>query len=206
MAVSATSAKVATKCFLIRAPYCRNCSGALSSARPRGVEIRSSCAAAETVAEPAHALDQARLRGVRLDLLSQIQNVRIDDAIAHVGPMLPGGLDQLLPAQHAAPALDERLEQPELEGRQLHGRAIFAYGRPIEIHFEVVEPADAGRLMFEPAQHRADARAKFARAERLGHVIIGAEFQPRTFSASCALAVSRMTGVWMRDFRNSRHT
>ncbi len=96
-------------------------------------------------------------------------------------PVLPGGLDQLLPAQHAAPALDERLEQPEFEGRQLHGRAILAYGRSIEIHFEVVETADARRLMFEPAQHRADARAQFARAERLGHVVIGAEFQSQDF-------------------------
>src|SRR5258705_6307048 len=31
---------------------------------------------------------------------------------------------------------------------------------------------------FPPAQHRPDARQKFSRTERLGDVVVGAQFQP----------------------------
>jgi len=42
-----------------------------------------------------------RLGGHRLDLLAKMQHVRVDDAVGDGGVLPPGGVDDLLAAQHA---------------------------------------------------------------------------------------------------------
>src|SRR6185295_13314447 len=101
--------------------------------------------AIKAIAQTAHALNELRPGRVCFDLLAQVQNVRVDDAVTDVGALLPGRVDELLAGQHAAASLDESLQEAEFESRQRHGNAIPADDRAFEIHFQGAESADAQR-------------------------------------------------------------
>jgi len=69
----------------------------------------------ESVPHAVNARYDAGPGGLGLDLLAQIQHVRVDDAVGDGGAGLPRSVDELLAAQHPATAADEGRKQPELE-------------------------------------------------------------------------------------------
>jgi len=77
----------------------------------------------EPVAETAHIPQVARLRGIRLDLLPEIRDVVVDDAGGGKGTGPPGGVHQLVAAQHPPARPDEHAEELELDGRHVDGFA-----------------------------------------------------------------------------------
>src|SRR4029450_8055269 len=67
----------------------------------------------EPVADAAYADQELRLRRHSFDLLPQVENVGVDDAIANVGARPPRVLDQLLAREDTTPAANQRPQQPE---------------------------------------------------------------------------------------------
>ena len=59
----------------------------------------------ESVSEPSHADQKARLGWGRFNLASQIDDVGIDDAIGHVRVSAPRGIQQLVAAEDPPAAL-----------------------------------------------------------------------------------------------------
>src|SRR5215472_17128050 len=102
----------------------------------------------------------------------------IDDALGGEGIGRPGAGKKLIAAQHAAPRVHKQAQQLELERGQIHKAAIFADLAAVEIDFDVSEAATAGlRLGTGAAKQGFDSGAELVHAERLGDVIVGAEFQ-----------------------------
>src|SRR6185295_12221706 len=76
-------------------------SDAASGDDAAGVEIASSAwLTVEPVAETADSPDEPGLGRHRLDLLPEIHDVRVHDAIGDVRARIPGKFDELIPAQH----------------------------------------------------------------------------------------------------------
>ena len=71
--------------------------------------------AIEPVPDAAHARHEARRSRFRFDLLAQVQDVGVDDTVAHVRAVAPRVLDELFSRQHAAAPSDEGGEQAEFE-------------------------------------------------------------------------------------------
>ena len=80
---------------------------------------------------------------------------------------------------HAPGALREHDEELELGGRQLDGFALPARHMPRQVNQQIAEAHLVLRLfsVLAARQNFFDAQQKFTRAERLGEIIIGAEFQ-----------------------------
>src|SRR5947208_2661248 len=66
----------------IETSYRSDCRRARSRSYFSHVEIGSSLAAPEAVADTTHSVDQPRLVRLHLDFLAQVQNVRVDDTVA----------------------------------------------------------------------------------------------------------------------------
>ena len=114
----------------------------------------------------------------RLDLAPQVRDVHAQD-LDIVGVLGAPDLDQQRAVGEQAAAVDgERAQQVELDRRQMHLLAVHAHHVGGEVELEAVD-ADhrlAGRRVGAP-QRRLQARDELARAERLGHVVVGAGLQ-----------------------------
>src|SRR5687768_13704889 len=128
--------------------------------------------AIESVSHAAYAEKKPRFRGIALDLAAQVDDVCIDGAVGHVDAALPCGIEQLIAAQHPAPALDERVEQAELDRRDLDRPAVPPHFAAREVDFDLTERVRLLRGLRGAAQQRLDPRAQLPRAERLGDVIV----------------------------------
>src|ERR1019366_7630388 len=93
-------------------------------AAARRAASRRSCAAvaransfagAHPVADSAHRANEARVA----ELLAQVADVDVDDVVVAEPAWSPDALEQLPAAEHQPRLLGERLEQVELELRQL---------------------------------------------------------------------------------------
>ena len=86
-------------------------------------------------------------------------------------------LQQLEPRDHGAVAPEQRHQQVELHRRQRDRAAVADDGAAIGVHLHVAEPVQARRRRPRAPQERLDARQQLEDAERLRHVVIGAEPQ-----------------------------
>src|SRR5438105_3691805 len=93
--------------------------------------------------------------------------------------MRPDGIKQTLTRKHAAWVFHEMPEEPKLGGTELHRPIGAPHAMRLDVHFDVaVAQLLAGKRRANTPQHRPDAGEKLARAERLGHIIVGTGLEP----------------------------
>src|SRR5690242_3893782 len=159
----------------------RNARGAYDPrTSPRFFTILRGIFTLEPVAQAAHVAQVLRVGRIVLNLAAQVRDVVVDNARAGIGVLAPDTVDELIAAQHAAAGADKQAEQLELDGRQIDRASAAPHLAPREIHLDIAEAVRFRlHLTRRAAQQRFDARAQLARAERLGDVIVGAEFEPQ---------------------------
>ena len=104
----------------------------------------------------------------------RVHRARVNEAV--VFPHVP---KQSVPGLHAAGALREGGEQLELGRRQFKRPVLPAGQMPRHVNQQVPEPHLVARFLpgLAPRKDFFDAEQKFARTERLGQVIVRAQFQ-----------------------------
>src|SRR4051794_39103048 len=136
----------------------------------------------EAVAHAVHRLDVARRRRVGLDLAAEVLDVRVHRALVALVVVALDSVDQLEARVHAPGRLGQRDEQAPLRRGQVHALGVDRHLVAVEIEAQApaVEAARRARVRLDAlgaAQQRAHAGDELARAEGLGHVVVGAEVQ-----------------------------
>src|ERR1035438_3986361 len=112
----------------------------------------------------------------------------VDDAVGDGDPCAPDFVEEALAGEQTAAVADKRRQQLELRGCCFHALAVAAQFKAAQIQLArsetmnlagAVDGAMLAALRRGTAEKSADAGAEFARAERLGHVLIGARFQAK---------------------------
>ena len=91
----------------------------------------------------------------------------------------------------------ERAQEVELDRRQVDLLAVAAHHARVEVDEQPVDlDRRLARRVADPPQRGPEPRDQLARAERLGHVVVGARPRaPRTFASSSPTALSTMIGI-----------
>ena len=119
----------------------------------------------------ARRVDLPQLGAQRLD-------VGVHGAVGAVAVVAPGGLQQLLARVDAAGAAQQRAQQAVFAPGQRQRHAVQQDALACKVHLEPTRCAVAqGRRHRAAPQQRLDARHQLARAERLAHIVVGAQFQ-----------------------------
>src|SRR6266511_833395 len=149
----------------------------------------------QPVAGLAHRQNALGVRGIGLELTPQLRDVRVHRA-AHDLRAVPPDLGQQLHAGGAgAVAAQQRKEQIVFLRCQGHGSPAADHGARRGDHLDVPEPLDRRRRRAAVApwrrapEQRLDAGQQLEHAERLGHVVVGAE--PQTAHLVGLLAAGR---------------
>src|SRR5271169_5715870 len=138
----------------------------------------SSFGGLEAVAGAADRFQIARVLGVRLDLFADAADVDVDGAGSDVGGIAPDGVEQMIAAENASLVAREIIEQAEFGGGRGNQVSAYGEGHGRRIDFDIADFHRAGRQgTLEAPQHSLDARDEFPRAEGLGDVVVGAEFE-----------------------------
>jgi hypothetical protein len=134
-----------------------------------------------TTAAVAELLDRDDRVGEEGQLLAQAADVHVDGARAAGVLVAPHVGQQEIAREHAAAVLDQILEQQEFLRGEPDVFAIDRHGVTLDVDDErpVGEGAGGGRAgrPLHAAEQRANAGGELSRAERLGHVIIRAQFK-----------------------------
>jgi hypothetical protein len=110
--------------------------------------------------------------------LAQAADVHVDRATIDIRVMGPYRIEQPLTRKDAARMFQEMAKQPEFCGTELHAPSATADAMRLDVHLDVAISellAREGRP--NAPQHCAHARDKLARAERLGHIIVGTRIE-----------------------------
>jgi len=129
--------------------------------------------------------------------------MHIDAAIERHELAAQDGIDQPLACHHPPRLAQQDFEEIEFDRSQLDWLACALYRTSSWIEFYI---SDAENFRYSiggfprlcPAQNRPDPRHQFARVERLGKIIIGADFQPYD-------AVHIFTARSQKQYGNFRH-
>src|SRR6185503_18173698 len=124
----------------------------------------------DAIADAVHGLDEARPRGVRLELAADVLDVRVDGALVALEGHAVHRVEKLGAGEDAAGLSGHRHEDLELGRGQVHRAARDRGPQPRRVEKELADLEVLARLdrPLAPAQHRADACDQLARAERLG--------------------------------------
>ncbi len=146
----------------------------------------------EAVAAAAHGFD-VLLVPARLQGAAQAADVGVDGALVEVDVAAPHLVEQLGAGVHALRMVHEEIQQPKFDPAQRHlagagGDALGAGVEPQAGHLHGI----GGRMRRAPAQQGVHARDQFARAERLGDVIVGAGFERQDLVVLAARALDNM--------------
>src|SRR5579872_3722987 len=132
----------------------------------------------EAVAGAAHGFQVAGIFRVGLDFFADAPDVHIDGARSHVGGIAPDGVEKVITREDASLVAGEEVEQAELGGGSGNHAAADGEGHRRGIDFNVADfHGTRWKRAFEAAQDGFYAGDKFTRAERLGDVVVGAEFE-----------------------------
>src|SRR6186997_2393935 len=107
--------------------------GEWSSVRSMSILIR------EAITKTAHAKQEPRLTGDRLNLLPQVEHLRVDGAIGDGDAFAPGGVDQLRPRQDTAAIAEQHVQKAKLGWCDLHPLAGTTEFGPIEVNLAVAK-------------------------------------------------------------------
>src|ERR1035437_3387395 len=126
---------------------------------------------------------EPRARGIVLELLSQVADVDVDRLLVLVqGLVVADQLQQLAAGVDTARLAGEVAQDLELRGGQCDAPVAAPGAPPLEVDQQVAvaqQPAAARirEIAVGSAQQRLDPAHQLAQPERLGHVVVGAEFQ-----------------------------
>jgi hypothetical protein len=150
----------------------------------------------EAISGAAHGFQIARIFRVGLDFFADAADVNIDRTRRHVSGVAPDGVEQVVAAEDASLVAREVIEQAKFGGRGRDQAAAHheRHGRGIDFNVADFHGTRRQRPL-EAAQHGLDAGNQFARAERLGDVVVGAEFEAEDAVGFAAL----------RRQKNDRH-
>lgn len=110
--------------------------------------------------------------------LRRIAHVHVDHVRSRVEVVAPHVAEQLFPRQHLPGMAQERLRQRKLPRRQIH-RATIHFGLSrTQIQMQTTAGQHGQLRCAIRRQPHPDASQQFFEPERLGHVIVGAAFQP----------------------------
>src|SRR6202790_3753808 len=138
------------------------------------------------VANTAFGQDDARRVWIGLQLAPQAQYLNVDTAIEDIF-MDPGRLQKVFAGKRSLRSVEKRNQQRILAFGQRDRDSVGiseAAVAPIELPAAKSATAslrvalDGCLAGFPSAQHRPDPRQKFSQTERLGDVVVGAQFQP----------------------------
>src|SRR5262249_53683681 len=123
--------------------------------------------------------DVARLAAAVADLGPQLRDVRVDRARGRVALVAPDVLEQLLARDGVTLALDEVAQQLELARREVERLAALLRPVGLEVQLDVREPVAGQALLaaLRASQYRAHTREQLADRERLGDVVVRAQFE-----------------------------
>src|SRR5216684_2773410 len=133
--------------------------------------------AIKTVAHPPHINQETRFAGHGLDLFSQIGDMGVDSAVRDEGLPAPNLVQQLVSAQCLAAMANEGSQELKFNRSHLDSPPTSAELASSEIHFRVAESINLRHFPCSPAQCGLNTRAQLTRAEWLGDIVVGSQFQ-----------------------------
>ena len=148
-----------------------------------------SCLEIEAIAEPAQRDGDRRAVRRRLDLLAEIRHLVVDDAIVEMVTRGPRRRRAAARVRTRPAALDEAASNLNSSAVSSTSSGA-AHLAAREIDFGVAETELSGASPAPRAAARLDAGAQLARAERLRHVIVGAELEAKHLFGFLRLAPS----------------
>src|SRR5579862_498782 len=130
----------------------------------------------EFVPERSHRHDGRREPG---ELLSELANVDVDRARSFDIRVAPEVLEEAPPGQDAPGRLEERLEEGELLGGELHrhARPLHLMGLPVEDELAEDEGGAPGLAALDPPPYSPDSGEELLRAERLHDIVVRADLE-----------------------------
>src|SRR5712692_5010971 len=133
----------------------------------------------EQVPGAANGLQVDGILGIAFDFFAQAADVDVHAARSDETIGAPDGIEKLVARENAVRPRSKVIEQPEFERAERNGLPGMtdAIRRRINGQFADLNGAGRVRRRLRAAEQRFDARQQFARAERLGDVIVGAHFQ-----------------------------
>src|SRR5271165_799851 len=140
--------------------------------------ILSSFGDLEAIAGAAHGFEIARILRVGLDFFANTAHVDVDRARRDIRSVAPDGVKQVVAGEYASAVAGEVIEQAELGGRGGNECSADGEGHRGGIDFDFADFDRARRKRALEAAHDGfDAGDQLARAEGLGDVVVGTEFE-----------------------------
>src|SRR5467141_3932873 len=118
--------------------------------------------------------------GIGFDFFTQAADINVHAARSYEAIRSPDRVEQLIPGKDAVWARSKVIEQPEFERAKRYGFPGMTHAIGRRINRQLADLNGSGRIggRLGTAEQRLDAREQFARAEGLGHVIVGAHLEP----------------------------
>src|ERR1051326_2393891 len=131
----------------------------------------------EAVTPSAYANQEPWLARFGLDLLSQVGDMSIHSAVGDECLPAPHFIQQLIAFERLTPMADKSSQKLKFNRGHLDGFPGSAQLASSEVHLNVAKQVNLMHLSGSAAQCGLDTRAQFARAEGLGDIIVGSQFQ-----------------------------
>ena len=132
----------------------------------------------EAVTGPANRSEVGRVVGIVLYLLPEAPDVDIDRTGSNVLGVAPNGIEELIAGEYAPGVANKPIKQAKLGGSGGNAGTTNTQDHGSAVDFEVADAGDTrnqGRI--EAAENGFHPSYQLSRTERLGDVVIGAEFQ-----------------------------
>src|SRR5271157_4443997 len=134
----------------------------------------------EAVTRAAHGLKIARVFGIGLNFFADAADVNIDRARSDVRGVAPNGIEKMIAGKDATKMAGEIIEQAKLGGSGRDGLSANGENHGGGIDFDVADLERTRRQRtLKAAEHGLHAGDEFARAEGLGDVVVGSEFEAK---------------------------
>src|SRR5208282_1122721 len=132
----------------------------------------------EAVARAADRFEVTRVFRVRFDFLTDAADVNVDRAWGHIGGVAPDRIEKVIAGKDAANVAGKVVEQAKLGGGGGHGLSADGEDHSGGVDGDVPYFERTGReRTLKAAEHGLDPGHEFARAERLGNVVIGSDLE-----------------------------
>src|ERR1700674_5150436 len=119
------------------------------------------------------------MAGIAFDFLAKAADINVDRPRRDKRSFLPNGIKQLIPGKNAAAMVRQVFQQTEFAHGGENVAALNLYRHRTDVNFEIAKSKrfrDRG-ILVQSTQHAANAGHQLPRAERLGNVIVAAQFQ-----------------------------